>query len=74
MAAVAVDSAALVVQLLPEAQLPVLVDPVVRAEQPLLAERVVQVAASVEEGSVEAVLVGLPSRQSYSAAMAGSTP
>jgi hypothetical protein len=66
--AAAVDSAALVVQLLPEAPLPVPADPVVRAEQ------VVQAAASVEEDSVEAVLVWLLSRQSYSAAMAGSTP
>ena len=55
-------SAALVVPLLPEAPLPVLADPVVQA------------AASVEERWVEAVLVGLLSRQSYSAAMAGSTP
>ena len=77
MAALAADSAALVEQLLAEAQLPVLVDPVVRAEQAVLAERAVQAAASVEEGSVEAVLVGLLSRlsrQSSSAAMAGSTP
>jgi hypothetical protein len=72
--AAAAVSAALVVQLPAEAQLPVLADPVVRAEQPVLAERVVQAAASVEEDSVEAVLLCLLSRQSYSAAMAGSTP
>jgi hypothetical protein len=56
---------------LPEAQLPVLADPAVRAEQPVLAERV-QAAASVEEGSVEALLA-LLSRQSFSAAMARSS-
>ena len=62
------------VDLVVRAQRPVPADPVVRVQLPVLAERVVQAAASVEADSVEAVPVELRlSRQSFSAAMARST-
>ena len=60
------------VGLVARAQLRVLVDRVVPVQQPVLAGRVVQAADSVEAGSVEVEL--RLSRQSFSAAMAKSTP
>jgi hypothetical protein len=66
--AAAAASAALVVQVLPEAQLPVLADPVVRAEQ----EPEFPALAHLEVDS--ALLLDLLSRQSSSAAMARSSP
>ena len=76
MAAVVVDSAALVAQVLPEAQLPVPARLVVgagKAQLPVLARLVAEVdlVHLVVEAAVP--VEQLLSRQSFSAAMAGST-